>query len=254
VFIVALGAIGLGAPAAAAERGLGEFLYRTGPETRQAPAASASGGAPKVRQLVVFRDGRAAADTVSTRAARVRVEGRRCTVGDGTALAALVRSRPGRLRLRDFGSCSDRPRDGGGLFVRGIRGDVNRAQNGWVYKVGRRAATAGAADPGGPLGRGRLRAGQRVTWFYCRLREGGCQRTLELAWRADPGVLVATVRGYDNEGRGVAVEGATVTAGGSSALTDPSGEARLVLPPGRYRAVAEKQGMIRSFAEGVEVP
>jgi hypothetical protein len=210
--------------------------------------------APKVRQLVVFRDGSAAARTVSTRAVRVRVEGRGCTAGDGTALAALVRSRPGRLRLLDFGSCSSRPRDGAGLFVRGIRGDVNRGQNGWVYKVGRRAATAGAADPGGPLGRGRLRAGQRVTWFYCRLRQGGCQRTLELRWRAEPGILVATVRGYDDEARGVDVEGATVSAGGSSAPTDSGGEARLPLAAGRYRAVAEKPGMIRSFTERVDVP
>ncbi len=226
--LVAVGVVGLGAPADAA--------------------------APKVRQLVVFRDGSAAAETVSTRATRVRVEGRRCTAGDGTALAALVRSRPGRIRLRDFGSCSSRPRDGAGLFVRGIRGDVNRGQNGWVYKVGRRAATAGAADPGGPLGRGRLRAGQRVTWFYCRLRQGGCQRTLEIRWRAEPGTLVATVRGYDDEGRGVAVEGASVSAGGGSMLTDSRGEARLALPAGSYRAVAEKPGMIRSFAERVEVP
>jgi hypothetical protein len=216
--------------------------------------APAEAAAPEVRQLVVFRDGSATAKTVSTRAARVRVEGRRCTAGDGTALAALVRSRPGALRLRDFGACSSRPRDGGGLFVQAIRGNRNRGQNGWVYKVGRRAATAGAADPGGPFGRGRLRAGQRVTWFYCRLRDGGCQRTLELSWRAEPGTLVATVRGYDDEARGTAVEGATVSAGGTSALTDAAGEARLPLPAGRYRAVAEKAGLVRSFTERVEVP
>jgi hypothetical protein len=232
--LVAVAALGLGAlPAAGA------------PEGRAAPA---------IRQLIVFRDGGAVGDTVSTRATRVRVEGRRCTAGRATALAALVRSRPGRLRLRDFGSCSQRARDGGGLFVAGIGQDVNRGRDGWVYKVGRRAATAGAADPAGPFGRGRLRAGQRVTWFYCRLREGGCQRTLELKWRAEPGVLVATVRGYDDEARGVPVEGATVSAGGAEALTDASGEARLPLPAGRYRAVAEKGGMIRSFAELVEVP
>ena len=136
--------------------------------------APADAAAPKVRQLVVFRDGSATSETVSTRATRVRVEGRRCVAGDGTALAALVRSRPGRISLRDFGACSTRPRDGGGLFVHAIRGDRNRGQHGWVYKVGRRAATAGAADPGGPFGRGRLRTGQRVTWFYCRLRDGGC--------------------------------------------------------------------------------
>jgi hypothetical protein len=184
----------------------------------------------------------------------VRVEGHRCAVGDGTALAGLVRSRPGRIGLRDFGACSDRARDGGGLFVQSIRGDRNRGQNGWVYKVGRRSATAGAADPAGPLGRGRLRAGQRVTWFFCRLRDGGCQRTLGLAWRAEPGALVATVRGYDDQGRGVPVEGANVTAGGVSAVTDAAGEARLALAAGRYRAVAEKPGLVRSFTERVEVP
>jgi hypothetical protein len=217
-----------------------------------APPAEAA--APKIRQLVVFRDGSATSETVSTRATRVRVEGRRCAAGDGTPLAGLVRSRPGRLRLRDFGACTLRPRDGGGLFVQGIRGDRNRGQSGWVYKVGRRAATAGAADPGGPLGRGRLRTGQRVTWFYCRLRDGGCQRTLELTWRAEPGALVATVRGYDDQAAGVPVEGATVRAGGVEALTDAGGEARLALPAGRYRAVAEKPGLVRSFAERVEVP
>jgi hypothetical protein len=216
--------------------------------------APADAAAPTVRQLVVFRDGSATSETVSTRATRVRVEGRRCTAGDGTALAGLVRSRPGRIRLRDFGACSTRARDGGGLFVQAIRGDGNRGQHGWVYKVGRRAATAGAADPRGPLGRGRLRAGQRVTWFYCRLRDGGCQRTLALTWRAEPGALVATVRGYDDQARGVPVEGATVRAGGVSALTDPTGVARLPLPAGRYRAVAEKAGLVRSFGERVEVP
>jgi hypothetical protein len=216
--------------------------------------APAEAAAPKVRQLVVFRDGGATSETVSTRATRVRVDGRRCAVGSGTALAGLARSRPGRLRLRDFGACSSRPRDAGGLFVQAIRSDRNRGQNGWVYKVGRRAATAGAADPAGPLGRGRLRAGQRVTWFYCRLRDGGCQRTLELTWRAEPGTLVASVRGYDDQAQGVPVEGATVRAGGAEALTDASGEARIALPAGRYRAVAEKPGLVRSFTERVEVP
>jgi len=216
--------------------------------------APAEAAAPKVHQLVVFRDGSATSETVSARATRMRVEGRRCVAGDRTALAALIRSRPGRIRLRDFGACSSRPRDAGGLFVEAIRGDRNRGQNGWVYKVGRRAATAGAADPGGPFGRGRLRPGQRVTWFYCRLRGGGCQRTLELKWRAKPGLLIATARGYDDDARGVAVEGATVRAGGTSAVTDAAGVARLPLPAGRYRAVAEKPGLIRSFTERVEVP
>jgi hypothetical protein len=139
------------------------------------------------------------------------------------------------------------------LFVNAIRDDVNRGQNGWVYKVGRRAATAGAADPSGPFGRGRLRTGQRVSWFYCRLRSGGCQRTLGLSVRTEPGTLVASVRGYDDEGRGVAVEGASVAASGSSALTDAAGEARLALATGRHLVVARKEGSIRSFAERVEL-
>ena len=216
-----------------------------------APAAAA---APKVRQLVVFRDGSSAAKTVSTRAAALKIGGRRCTAGDGTPLAALVRSRPGKLRLHDFGSCSRRAADGGGLFVRGIRGDVNKGQNGWVYKVGRRAATAGAADPGGPFGHGRLRSGQRVTWFYCRMRSGGCQRSLELKLRTQAGAVVATVRGYDDEGKGVAVAGATVSAGGATAQTDAAGVATLSLPAGRHSVVATKPGLVRSFGERVEVP
>ena len=209
---------------------------------------------PKVSQLVVFRDGSAQSKPVSTRATKVNVAGRRCTAGDGTALAALVRSKPGTLRLHDFGSCTRTASDGAGLFVRAIGGDANRGQNGWVYKVGRRAATAGAADPGGPFGRGLLRAGQRVTWFYCRMRDGGCQRTLVLKLTTQPGTLIATVRGYDDQGDGVAVAGAAVSAGGASAQTDASGVARLALPVGSYRAVATKSGLVRSFAERAEVP
>jgi hypothetical protein len=216
--------------------------------------AAAQAAPARIRQMVVYRDGSAQTKTVSTRASVVRVGDRRCTTGARTPLAALVRARPGTLRLRDFGSCSLRAGDGGGLFVKAIGRDANRGQNGWVYKVGRRAATAGAADPRGPFGRGRLRRGQRLTWFYCRLRDGGCQRTLELKLRPDPGGLVASVRGYDDEGHGVAVQGATVSADGVSALTDAGGQASLALAPGRHLAVAAKEGTIRSFAEPVELP
>jgi hypothetical protein len=215
------------------------------------PAAVAA--APKVEQLVVFRDGTSVAKRVSTAATRVRVGGRRCAVGARTALAALVRSRPGRIRMRDFGACSRDPRDGGGLFVDAIRSDRSRGQRGWVYKVGRRAATAGAADPTGPFGRGRLRSGQRVTWFYCR-RAADCQRTLEVRAAAAAGGIVATVRGYDDAGKGVPVEGATVSASGVSGVTAADGTVRLALPPGTHRVVARKDGLVRSFSERVEVP
>jgi hypothetical protein len=215
------------------------------------PVAEAA--APKVKQLVVFRSGEAVQRTVSTRQASVTVGGRRCAVGDGTALAALVRSRAGRLRLRDFGACSSRPRDSAGLLVTGIRSDRNRGQRGWVYKVGRRAATAGAGDTGGPFGRGRLRAGQRVTWFYC-VRAADCQRTLEVRTAPTAGGIVATVRGYDDAGDGVPVEGATVTASGVTGLTAADGRVQMALPSGTHRLVARKDGLVRSFTERVEVP
>jgi hypothetical protein len=215
------------------------------------PAASAA--APKVKQLVVFRSGEALQKTTSTRQATVTVAGRRCAAGDATALAALVRSRPGRLRLRDFGACSLRPRDSASLLVTGIRSDRNRGQRGWVYKVGRRAATAGAADMTGPFGRGRLRAGQRVTWFYC-VRAGDCQRTLELRTSPMVGGVVVTVCGYDDAGDGVPIEGATVSASGVTGLTAADGRVQMVLPPGTHRLVARKDGLVRSFTERVEVP
>ena len=56
-------------------------------------AAPAHAAAPKVKQLVVFRSGEAVQKTTSTRLATVVARGRRCAAGNGTALAALVRSR-----------------------------------------------------------------------------------------------------------------------------------------------------------------
>jgi hypothetical protein len=216
-----------------------------------APAASAA--APKVQQLVVFRDGHALAKRVSTAATSVRVDGRRCAIAERTPLAALLRSHTGAVRMRDFGACSTRPGDAAGLLVTGIGSDRNRGQRGWVYKVGRRAATAGAADTSGPFGNGRLRRGQRVLWFYC-VRAGDCQRTLELRASAVSGGIVATVRGYDDAGDGVLVEGATVSASGVTGVTGPDGRAQLALPPGTHRVVARKDGLVRSYTERVEVP
>jgi hypothetical protein len=206
-----------------------------------------------VQQLVVFRTGDAVQGMTGTRATRVTVGRRRCTVGNATALAGLARSRVGRLRIRDFGACSSRPRDGSALIVTGIRGDRNRGQRGWVYKVGRRAGTAGAADMSGPFGNGRLRAGQRITWFYC-VRGGDCQRTLEVRATAVSGGIQATVRGYDDAGGGVPVEGATVRASGATGVTAADGTVRLSLPPGTHRVVARKDGLVRSYTERVEVP
>ena len=218
-----------------------------GTETRDAASA------PVVRQLVVFRSGGAVQSAVRAQAATVTVSGRRCALASGTPLAALVRSRPGRIGLRDFGSCSRRARDSGQLFVRSIRRNRNRGQDGWIYKVGRRLPDAGAGDPAGPFGRGRLRSGQRVTWFYGRKQGASFQRTLELKAAVSGRTVSVTVRGYDDNGRGVAVSGAAVSSGAGSAQTGTNGRATLELPPGRHLFHASKPGFVRSFGERVVV-
>ncbi len=216
------------------------------------PAGAAS--YPKVGQLVVFRDGSSLQKSVSTKATTIRVSGRDCTTGPGTPLSALVRGKPPKLRIRDYGSCSKRGRDGAGLFVRAIGPDANKGFDGWVYKVGQKLATAGAADPSGPFGRGRLKDGQRVTWFYCRLVNASCQRTLVARPVASaPGQVTVTVRAYDDRGKSVPAPGATVRSGDASATTGEDGTAVLTLPPGAHQVHAERADSIRSFAEGVDV-
>jgi hypothetical protein len=66
--------------------------------------------------------------------------------------------------------------------------------------------------------------------------------------------VAVTVRGYDDEGHGVPVAGATVSAGAVSGVTAADGAVRLALPAGRHRLVAEKDGLVRSFAERITVP
>jgi hypothetical protein len=192
--------------------------------------------------------------SVSTAAVRVRVRGKRCAVPSRTPLASLVRVRPGRLKLKDFGSCSRDAADASGLFVSAIGREGERGTAGWVYKVGHKLAPAGAGDPAGPFGRGRLRPRQRVTWFFCLYRRG-CQRTLSLRATPLPGGLVSVrVRGYDDGANGVPVPDARVSAGGAVALTDGSGTAQLRLTRGRYTVRAAKPGLVPSFGERLVVP
>lgn len=220
-----------------------------------AAAAPPAGAAsyPKVEQLVVFRDGTAIQKSATAKQVTARVGGRDCAVGSATAMAALVRIKPPSLRLHDYGRCSKRARDAEQLFVRAIGKDVNKGFDGWVYKVGQKLATAGAADPGGPFGRGRLKDGQRVTWFYCRLVQANCQRTLTVKASTTAGQVSVTVRAYDDRGKSAPAAGATVRAGGATATTDESGQATLSLPAGAYRVYAERAGDIRSFGERVDV-
>jgi hypothetical protein len=166
-----------------------------------------------------------------------------------------VRSRVARLRVRDFGSCSRRAADAGGLFVEGIGPDRNSGQDGWVYKVGRKLATAGSADPDGPFGRGLLRRRTAVTWFYCRLRNGTCQRTLSVAaGTTTDGTTVVSVAAYDDEGRSSAAAGATVHIGSITTTASSAGVVRMRIPSGRHHVYAEKAGNIRSASRAFVVP
>ena len=121
---------------------------------------------------------------VKLRARSVRVGGRRCAVGRATPLSALAGTRL-RLRLRDYGSCSRSPADAGSLYVRQVGPDRAGGPRGWVYKVGHRAGTTGAADPSGPFGTGRRLRGGRLLWFWClQDRAGGLPADARGAARA----------------------------------------------------------------------
>ena len=216
-----------------------------------AAAPALAPAAPRIDQMVVLPTGKAKLDSVRSGRTRVRSSSGRCRVPARTPLAALVRSRVARVRVRDF----SRTCDPSSLFVRAIGRHRNRGQRGWVYKVGNRQGTTAASDPSGPFGSGRIRRRTRVTWFYCVFGDGGCQRTLALRARHEGGgVVTVRVRAHDDEGRGTPAEGARVRAGRVSAETDASGTATLTLPEGRHRVVAKKDGHIRSFAERVRVP
>ena len=231
-----------------------------------APAAHArtSAAAPRVETMVVGRQGEAlsAARVRTARATRLVVGGRRCAVGAATPLAALAAT-PLALRFKDFGSCSpSRPRDATGLFVTTVAGQRNRGSNGWVYKVGSRAGTAGAADLGGPFGDGRrLRAHQQVLWFWCVMGAKGCQRTLVVtaarrSVRQDEAIVV-TVTGNDDRGKAVPVAGARVTFQAGQAVTGPDGGATLpateATPAGGAAVSATAPGLVRSFPANVTV-
>jgi hypothetical protein len=215
------------------------------------PAAAAS----RVKQMVVFRDGHARVSQPSMAATTVELGRKRCAVAGATPLAALVRSAVAPLSIRDYGSCSKRPADAASLFVSAIGADRNKGSDGWVYKAGNILGTAGAADPAGPLGRGRLRAGARVTWFWCHVtsRDNGCPQTLTLSVTPGAGQLTVRVRRYDDRGKGFAAAGATVHAGKAIATTGADGGARLTLAAGRYSVFADQPTRIRSFPVAAEV-
>jgi hypothetical protein len=216
-----------------------------------APASAASVDVMVVGKERVLR----APSEMRLKVRTVKVAGRRCRVGAATPLSVLAGTRL-RLALRDYGRCGRRPRDAVGLYVTKVRNEREKGRGGWVYKIGRRAPSTGAADLSGK----RLRDGQRVTWFWCEQDDaGGCQRTLEARperTAALPGeTLRVTVRGYDDYGRGIAVEGATVTLGAATAVSDAAGVAALTVPaePGEHALAATRDGLVRAFPVEVTI-
>ena len=222
---------------------------------------AAAGARAKVDVMVVGKSALLAGpQRVALKPRTARVGGRRCALGSRTPLSALAGTSVS-FRLRDYGACSLRARDAGSLYVAKIGPDREIGADGWVYKVGNRAGSGGAADPSGSFGTGRLlRDGQRVLWFWCvKDASDACQRTLAITparSTSAPGApLRVAVRGYDDNGAGVAVAGATVTLAGASAVSGPDGVATLPAPAyaGRYRVRAERAGMVAAFPARVAV-
>ena len=219
-----------------------------------AVAAAPAAAAPTIKQLVVFRSGASDQGHVKAAATKAHVGRKSCAVGAGTALAGLLRSGLPGVKLKDYGSCGKRASDAGGLYVARIRKDRAKGVNGWVYKVGNKAGTAGAGDPTGPFGKGLLKPGTRVTWFFCRMKSTGCQRTLAVKPEAlGGGKLKVTVRGYDDRGKARPAAKATVHAGDATATTDAKGVATLTVAPGTTRVYATAKGLVRSFEEQIDV-
>ena len=240
------------------KRRAGEEAARRGPG---AAGTSRARGVP-VRVMVAGRSGTLAkAAHVRARETTVRAGKRRCRVAASTPLAALAAAMPAAsFHVRDFGSCSRRSPGGSGqLFVDRIGPDRNAGGDGWFYKVRGRAGTAGAADPAGPFGSGKLRRGAQVLWFFCVFdpAAGSCQRTLAI--EADDNVkqgatLAVRVMGDDNEGRSKPVEGALVTLGGASAITGADGRCAVQAgAAGRTTLRAERAGMVPAFPLRVAV-
>jgi hypothetical protein len=223
-----------------------------------APAAAEARGAVDV-MVVGERDVLVPAKRVPLKQRFAGVDGKRCALGRATPLSALAGTGIS-FRLVDYGACSRRARDAGSLYVRQIGRDRAKGRDGWIYKVGRRSGSGGAADPAGPFGTGRkLRAGQQVLWFWC-VKDAGdsCQRTLETSapGAVAPGTpLSVTVQGYDESGKGIAVPDATVRLGDATAVTGADGVATVTAPAtaGRYAVQASKPGLVVSFPRRVKV-
>jgi hypothetical protein len=204
-----------------------------------APAAAAT---TKVQIMVV---GKAqilvTPRTVSLQKRTVKIGRKRCGVPARTPLSGLLATHLS-LRVSDVAGC-----DPASMFVKQVHGESNRGQAGWQYKIGHASPSFGAADPGG-----KLRSNQQLLWFWCT-RANACQRTLAVKTQFSGSTAKFHVVGYDDNGHGRSVGGATVHVGSQSLTTNSHGWATTALAPGHYQVYATKAGLVRSFPTGVGV-
>ncbi len=205
-------------------------------------AAPHAAAATKVQIMVVGKTQTLVKPRLVTLGKRsVKIGHKHCSVPARTALSGLLATHLS-LRITDAGGC-----DPASMFVRRVRKDANHGQAGWQYKVGHTSPSFGAADPGG-----KLRGGKQLLWFWCT-RANDCQRTLAVTAQFKANTTRFHVVGYDDNGHGKAVGGATVHAGSQTLTTNARGWASGTLPPGQYQVYATKNGMVRSFQIGVGV-
>lgn len=212
--------------------------------------------APKVEVMVTGKSGiLLPPKQVDAGAFRRTISGRSCVIPAATPLAALIGAGVP-MHIADFGACSSRPKDSTGLFVDRIGQTRAAGWAGWFVKVGNRSATAGAADPAGPFGKGPLATGSRILWFWCDTG-GPCQQTLGLsvpATASPGGELSVRALQYDDDGRSSAASGVRVSLGMYRAVTGPNGSALIRVPStaGMYEVngidVARPGGLFRAPA------
>ena len=207
-------------------------------------AVPAEAAGPRVRAMVVGRSGKVVAGVKSVRLDAFRY--RRCRIGSALPLGVLHFLR---LPYRARGGCES-------LYVFQVGGSRAFGRQGWVYKVGTRSGTAAASDPTGPFGRGRIRSGAEVVWFWCR-RALRCQRSLKVTGERRVrrgGRIRFRVRGYDDYGRSRVVRGATVAVGRARARTDRRGLVTIrFVRRGLFRLRASKRGLVPAFPIGIRV-
>ncbi len=208
-----------------------------------AAAATALAAPPTIEMMVVGKSRTLLPPkAVSVKSTSVKIGRRRCNVAAGTALAALIDARA-KPRATNAAGC-----DPASMFVTRVGPDANRGSAGWQYKVGHISPSYSAGEPAG-----RLRRGQQLLWFWCT-RANACQRTLSVTVTSKrlTGTERVTVTGYDDNGHGAKIAGATVHVDATTTFaTGRDGTATFTVTPGHHTVYATKTGLVQSFPQTV---